>query len=421
MLFNQHLVRSQFPALSSEAIFFDNPGGTQITRRAMDQMTSYLSKHNANHGGAFSTSITSDHILDEARAACADFVNADRPDEIVFGNNMTTLTLNMSRSISRNWKPGDEIILTRLDHDANLTPWALAAEERDVKVNYLDFDPETGTLKLDDLPEFLEHQPKLIALGYASNALGTINPVKEITELAHNAGAIVYVDAVQFAPHGIIDVQDLNCDFLVCSAYKIFGPHAGFLYGKYRVLEDLFPYKVRPASPHPPGKFETGTQNHEGIAGILGAIEYLEWIGSQFGVSYERVFGNYYSGRKLRLKQAMAAIHAGENPLSSQMLAVLNETPGLTLYGLRDLSRIDDRVPTYAFRLEGWHPRRFAEVLADENIYVWDGNFYAPSVTNRLGIEESGGLLRVGLVHYNTDEEVNRFAEILQKLAIKPN
>ena len=285
-------IRSQFPSLDRPAIFFDNPGGTQIARQSLDRINRYLLECNANHEGAFATSKASDAVLDEAHRAMADFYNAASPEEIVFGNNMTTLTLHISRSISREWKEGEEIVVTRLDHDANVTPWVLAAQDRGVKVNWVDFDVEDGTLKLDDLQKALERKPRLLAVGYASNSLGTVNPVEKIIKMAHDAGAMVYIDAVQYAPHGPIDVQKLDCDFLISSAYKFFGPHSGILYGKHDLLEKLFAYKVRPATNKLPGKFETGTQNHEGIAGVLGAIEYFEWVGKQFGNEFAGNLGD---------------------------------------------------------------------------------------------------------------------------------
>lgn len=411
-------IRSQFPALQQQAgvIFFDNPGGTQIARPSLDRVTAYLTQHNANHGGAFLTSQRSDAVLDEAHAAMADFYNAARPEEIVFGNNMTTLTLHISRSISRTWQPGDTIVVTRLDHDANVTPWVLAAQDRGVNVRWVDFDVEDGTLRLDDFAAAMETRPRLVAVGYASNALGTINPVKKLVEMAHTAGAQVYIDAVQYAAHGPIDVQDLGCDFLVSSAYKFFGTHAGILYGRNDLLNELFAYKVRPATNDLPGRFETGTQNHEGIAGVLGAIEYLEWIGQNFGGDYAEKFARKFSGRRLHLKQAMAAIRAYEFEISRAVLGVLEETPGARLYGLPDVQRLDERVPTFAFTLDGWRPRQVAEKLAAQDIYVWDGNYYAINVTERLGVETQGGMVRVGPVHYNTLEEVEKLGEELSKL-----
>jgi cysteine desulfurase family protein (TIGR01976 family) len=411
-------IRSQFPALQqhSGVVFFDNPGGTQIAQQSLDRINAYLTQHNANHGGAFATSQKSDAVLDEAHAAMADFYNAARPEEIVFGNNMTTLTLHISRSISRGWNPGDTIVVTRLDHDANVTPWVLAAQDRGVAVRWVDFDVEDGTLKLDDFAAAMETHPRLVAVGYASNALGTINPLKKLVQMAHAAGAQVYIDAVQYAAHGLIDVQDLGCDFLISSAYKFFGTHAGILYGRYDLLDELFAYKVRPAPNTLPDRFETGTQNHEGIAGVLGAIEYLQWVGQTFGQDYQEKYGDHFSGRRLHLKQAMSAIRAYEFEISRAVLGVLEEIPGVRLYGLADVHRLEERVPTFAFTLNGWHSRQVAEELSRQNIYVWDGNYYAINVTERLGLEETGGMVRVGPVHYNTLDEVKQLKETLWKL-----
>ena len=415
---NLKLIRQQFPALDRPAIFFDNPGGTQIAKHSLDRINKYLIECNANHEGAFATSIASDAVLDEAHRAMADFYNAPSAEEIVFGNNMTTLTLHISRSISRDWNEGDEIVVTRLDHDANVTPWALAAQDRGVKVNWVDFDVEDGTLKFDDLQKALERKPRLLAVGYASNSLGTINPIEKIIKMAHEAGTLVYIDAVQYAPHGPIDVQKLDCDFLVSSAYKFFGTHTGILYGKRDLLEKLFAYKVRPATNKLPGKFETGTQNHEGIAGVLGAIEYFEWIGREFGDEYtEGLSGEGYQGRKLELKKGMTAIRAYEFELGRALLSALEAVPGLRLYGLTDVRRLDDRVATFSFRLKDIPPRLVAEKLAEEGIYVWDGNYYALNVSERLGVEDQGGMVRVGAAHYNTLEEVERLKEALIKIS----
>ncbi|MBL8103344.1 MAG: cysteine desulfurase-like protein [Anaerolineales bacterium] len=418
MSLNLDLIRQQFPSLNRPDIFFDNPGGTQIARPSLDRINRYLIESNANHEGAFATSIASDAVLDEAHRAMADFYNAASPEEIVFGNNMTTITLHISRSISREWKEGDEIVVTRLDHDANVTPWVLAAQDRGVKVNWVDFDVEEGTLNLDDLQKALERKPKLLAVGYASNSLGTINPIKKIIDMAHAAGSLVYIDAVQYAPHGPIDVQKLDCDFLISSAYKFFGTHAGILYGKRDLLEKLFAYKVRPATNKLPGKFETGTQNHEGIAGVLGAVEYFEWIGREFGGEFtEGLAGENYQDRRLELKKAMTAIHAYEYELARSLLSTLVSVPGLRLYGLADVRRLDERVATFSFRIKNLHPRAVAEKLAQEGIYVWDGHYYAINVSERLGVEEHGGMVRVGAAHYNTLDEVARFGEVMKKIS----
>jgi len=412
------LVRSHFPSLQRPLIFLDNPGGTQIADTALQRIQQYLLQCNANHGGAFPTSVESDAILEEAHQAMADFYSAASAQEIVFGPNMTSLTLHISRSIARTWKRGDCIVVTRLDHDANVTPWVLAAEDRGCRVLWVDFHPEDGTLDLDSYRAALEHSPRLVAIGYASNALGTINPVRKLIRWAHEAGAWVYVDAVQYAPHGLIDVQDLDCDFLVASSYKFFGPHQGILYGKYELLERLFPYKVRPAPSEPPGKFETGTQNHEAIAGVLGALEYLIGLGREFGAEREEDLRDRgYQGRALELKKGMQVIRGYEYELSRALLESLQEIPGLRLYGLTDPLRLEERVPTFAFRLGDLHPRYVAEQLAARGIAVWDGNYYAINVTERLGLEDSGGMVRVGAVHYNTLEEIDRLRDALLEIS----
>jgi len=411
-------IREHFPALKNPAIFLDNPGGTQIVQQSIDRMNAYLVEHNANFHGAFKTSRESDAVLEEARSAAADFLNAPLPEEIVFGPNMTSLTFNISRSLARTWNPGDEIVLTRLDHDANITPWTLVAEERGCTVNWVDFNPGDGTLNMEELRAALEGKPRLVAVGYASNALGNINPIARITEMAHAAGALVYVDAVHFAPHGPIDVQQLGCDFLVCSAYKFFGPHIGFLFSRYEILEGLEAYRVRPAPLDPPGKFEQGTKNHEGIAGLLGTLEYLEWLGVTFGEQYLEKYDQQFSGRRLRLKCAMAAIHAYEYKLSRSLLDMLSEMPGATIYGPQNVLRLEERVPTFSFTLHEWRPRHVAEELDKSGIYVWNGNFYALAVTERLSLEETGGMVRVGAVHYNTLDEIAQFCEALARIAL---
>ena len=419
MSLNSTAIRQQFPSLQREDVFFDNPGGTQIARQSLERMQRYLLECNANHEGAFRTSRESDAVLHEARAAMADFLNASSPDEIVFGNNMTTLTFNMARALAARLQPGDEIVVTRLDHDANISPWLLTAEDRGCKVTWVDFDVEDGTLRLEEFARAMERRPKIAAFGYASNALGTINPAHKLTQMARQAGAIVYIDAVQYAPHGPIDVSELDCDFLVCSSYKFFGPHAGALYGRLDLLNELRPYKVRPASDSAPHKFETGTQNHEGIAGILGAIEYFDWVGAQFGDSKDWSESGL-SGRRLTLKKAMTAIRSYEFELSRALIEAVESAPGTRIFGITDLRRLEERVPTVSFTVEGMAPRRLAERLAEEGFYAWDGNYYALAVTQRLGLEDRGGMLRVGAVHYNTLDEVMRLRQALNRIARTP-
>jgi len=409
-------IRAQFPALKRDAIFLDNPAGTQVAQQVLDRMRHYMVEMNANVHGAFATSRESDALLEEARGASADFLGASRPEEVVFGPNMTSLTFDLSRSLAGWFNPGDEILVTRLDHDANITPWTMMAEDRGCTVRWVDFDVETGELNLDSLGAALEHKPKLVAVGYASNALGTINPVEVITRMAHDAGSLVFIDAVQYAPHGPIDVGEIGCDFLTCSSYKFFGPHMGLLYGKYDLLEELKAYKVRPAHDAPPDKFETGTKSHEGIAGILGALEYLEWVGRTFGEVYREKLSGRYAGRRLKQRQGMAAIRAYEYEISRSLLEIVTNTPGVRLFGPSDPRRLEDRVPTFAINVEGLHPREVAEKFDKDGIYVWDGNYYALAVTERLGVEETGGMVRVGPVHYNTVEEIERFGKVLSKI-----
>ena len=413
------VIKGQFPSLDRPAVFFDNPGGTQIAKHSLDRINRYLLECNANHEGAFPTSQSSDSILHEAHAAMADFLNASSPDEIVFGANMTSLTLHISRSLARRLNPGDEIIVTRMDHDANISPWMLIAEDRGCKLTWVDFDVEDYTLKVDEFEKALENKPKIVAFGYASNATGTINPVRKLTKMAKDAGALVYVDAVQYAPHGPIDVQNLGCDFLVCSAYKFFGPHVGILYGKLELLEELKAYKVRPAPNNPPGKWMTGTQNHEGIAGVLGALEYFEWLADQFAdPQKENLSEEGLSGRRLKLIAAMTAIRAYEFELSRALIEAIQAVPGTYIHGITDMKRLGERVPTVSFTADGKHPLEIAEALGKEGFYVWDGNYYALAVTDRLGIESSGGMVRVGGVHYNSLDEVESLREALVKIDI---
>jgi len=409
-------IRQQFPSLDSPGVFFDNPGGTQIAKQSLDRINRYLLECNANRHGAFATSQASDELLHKAHTAVADFLNASSPDEIVFGQNMTTLTLHISRSLARTLNPGDEIVVTRMDHDANISPWLLVAEDRGCKITWVDFDVEEYTLKLDEFEKALESKPKIVAFGYASNATGTINPVHKLTQMAKDAGALVYIDAVQYAPHGSIDVQSIGCDFLVCSAYKFFGPHIGILYGKLELLEDLKAYKVRPAPNTSPEKWMTGTQNHEGIAGVLGALEHFEWLASQFTVEQKQGLANTgLTGRRTNLVAAMAAISEYEIELSRALIENIQAVPGTHIHGITDMNRPDERVPTVSFTLEGKHPRAIAEALAKEDIYVWSGHYYALAVVQRLGFEASGGMVRVGTTHYNSVDEVSRFGEALAK------
>jgi cysteine desulfurase family protein (TIGR01976 family) len=413
-------VRSLFPALQLQdagrpAVYFDGPGGTQVPQSVIDAMAHYLIHSNANHNGPFRTSRASDATLAAAHQAMADFLNAPSAREIVFGPNMTSLTFQFSRAIGRTLGAGDEIIVTRLDHDANRAPW-LALAERGVTVHEVDFHPADCTLDLDDLAAHLNAHTRLVAVGYASNAVGTISPIHRIAEMAHAAGAWLWVDAVHYAPHGPIDVQALDCDFLVCSPYKFFGPHSGTAWGRYALLEQLRAYKVRPAGNLPPDKFETGTQIHEAQAGVLAAIEYLAGVGRTYGADYAASFPGF-SGRRLELKQALAAIRDYERGLFEHFVAGLLAIPGLTFYGICEPARFGERTPTAAFRLANLSPATVASALGERGVYVWDGNFYALAVTERLGLEGTGGVVRAGLAHYNTREEVDYCLECLGEIA----
>jgi len=412
-------IRAAFPALAETDghgrpyVYFDGPGGTQVPQTVIDAMADYLSRSNANAHGAFVTSQRTDEVIAAAREAAADLFNG-APEEIVFGANMTTLTFHLSRALERELKPGDEVVVTQLDHDANVAPWR-RLEARGVVVRQADFVPPACTLDLEGLRGLLNERTRLVAVGYASNAVGTINDVARIASWARQVGAWTYVDAVHYAPHGPIDVQALGCDFLVASAYKFFGPHMGLLWGRRELLERLQPDKVRPAPDHVPDRFETGTLNHEALAGLVAAVDYLAAIGRRYGEPFAGWYAAF-EGRRLDLKSGLAAVQAYEKELAWRLIRGLQAIPGLRIWGITEPALADWRVPTVSFTLEGWTPRQVAERLAGEGIFVWDGNFYALSVTERLGLEESGGLVRVGLVHYNTPAEVDRLLDALREL-----
>ncbi len=413
MTYNVDEIRSHFPSLASGAIFFDNPGGTQVPQEVIDAVSNYYKTSNSNTHGAFATSQRTDAVIAEARAALADFLNARSPSEIVFGPNMTTLTFSISRAIGRLLDEGDEIIVTRLDHDADVAPW-LALEERGAVIRWVDIHADDCTLDMADFEKHLSTKTKVVAVGGASNAVGSVNDLKTIIPLAHMAGALVFIDAVHFAPHEPIDVQDLDCDLLACSVYKFYGPHLGVLYGKSDLLNRLQPYKVRPSGNQPPDKFETGTANHEGIAGARAAIDYLASVGEKYGAAHAAQF-NAFTGRRLQLKTALTAIKKYERDLFTRLMRGLREIPDIHIYGITDYARFGYRTPTVAFTLEGKTPREIAERLGRENIYVWDGNYYALALMERLGLEAHGGAVRVGLAHYNTVAEVERFLQALNK------
>jgi cysteine desulfurase family protein (TIGR01976 family) len=420
--FDVDALRREFPALDLEegsepVALFDGPGGTQVPRRVMDAMSRYYRTSNANEGGAFGTSRRSDAAVLEARGALSDFLGARSVDEIKFGQNMSTLTLHASRSIAATLRPGDEIVVTTLDHEANISPWRLVADDRGLKVRTVDIRPEDGTLDMASFDSALSDRTRLVAVGWASNALGTINPIAELVRRAHDAGALTYVDAVHWAPHGPINVAGLGTDFLACSTYKFFGPHLGVLYGRAEMLDRLPAYKVRPAH----DRWETGTANFEGIVGAAAAIEYLASVGERFGAPFVSQAGRV-TGRRLTLRTGMLAIRAYEMGLFERLLAGLQAIPGLRVWGVTDRSRLAaERTPTAAVTIQGVPPRAAAEALGRRGIATWDGDFYATSLVERLGLAESGGLLRIGIVHYNTAAEVDRVVAALAEIAASAN
>jgi cysteine desulfurase family protein (TIGR01976 family) len=398
-------VRAQFPSLGLRVdgrpvVYLDNPAGTQVPQQVIDRTTEYWRSMNANHGGAFATSRRSDALIDEVRQAAATFLNARSADEIVFGPNMTTLTFAMSRAIGRELRPGDEIIVTRLEHDADVSPW-LALDERGVRVRFADITVPECTLDMEDLRRQISSKTRLIAVTHASNAVGTIPDLRALSRLAHEAGAWFWVDAVHYGPHGSIDVQAIDCDFLVCSSYKFYGPHQGLLYGRRELLQRLHPFKVRPASEEGPGRWETGTQNHECLAGLLGALEYLARLGGSDQVT------------RSAIEAAMARIAAHERALATRLIQGLQQLPGVQIYGITDFERLEHRVPTISLTWAPHSPEAIAEWLGQNQVFTWHGDHYATELIRRLALEDKGGTLRIGIAHYNTASEIDLVLELL--------
>ncbi len=425
MRYDAKAIRSKFPALSVRddavpRIYFDNPAGTQVPQSVVDKMSECLLESNANLGGYFQTSELASALFDEAHVAMADLLNASGPDEIVFGQNMTTITLYMSRSIGRLMQPGDEIILTRMDHDANVQPWILLARDLDLKIKWLPFDLDSFEFDLSLLDDLLTDKTKLVCVGGASNLIGTINDVKTISSKARNAGAWTYVDAVQSVPHVSTDVQDLGCDFLVCSAYKFFGPHQGILWGRRKALEALEAYKVRPAPDMIPACFETGTLSHEGMAGTTAAVDYLASLGEIFASNYHDQ-NQKYEGRRLHLHAAMDCLFDYETDLAGKLIDGLQHLPGVRVQGITAKDAMVRRVPTVSFTVDGVVPASIAEALARKNIFIWSGHYYAVEPAMALGIYDLGGAIRVGPVHYNTKDEVDAILIALDEILPRAN
>jgi cysteine desulfurase family protein (TIGR01976 family) len=404
--------RRQFPGLRREvagrpAVFFDGPAGSQVPQSVIDAVADCLAHTNANHEGQFATSFESDRMLEEAHQALADFVGATDPGEIAFGANMTSLTFALSRALARTWNAGDEIIVSRLEHDANVSPWVLAAEDAGAAVQYVDIRPDDCTMDVDDFRRRLSPRTRLAAIGCASNAVGSINPVRELAAAVHEVGGLVFLDAVHYAPHGLLDVAEWDCDYLICSAYKFFGPHVGLMWGRRALLESLSPYKLRPATDDLPGRWMTGTQNHEGIAGTMAAVEYLADLG--------RSVDSSATDRRGALRSAMNAIGQYERELAAGLIEGLAALSKITMWGITDPARLDERVPTVSLRHADLGPLELARWLGQRGIFVWHGNYYALPLTETLGLEPEG-MVRVGLLHYNTSDEVNRLLEELAKL-----
>ena len=399
-------VRSQFPALSRTvdgvpAAYLDGPGGTQVPESVIQAMAGFMRAGGSNHGGPFASSRETDAVTESARSAIADLFGAT-PDEIAFGQNMTSLTLSVSRALGATWGSGDNIVVTRLDHDANVWPWVIAARDAGAEVRWLDFIPDDGCrLKTETIGELIDDRTRLVAMTHASNAVGTITDPRPVIEAAHAVGALTYVDAVHYSPHGLVDVAALGTDFLVASAYKFFGPHTGCLYGRSEVLDAVEAYKIRPAPDEPPDKWETGTQSFESLAGVTAAVDYLASLG--FGET-----------RRDLVRSAMGRIGAYEQSLSARFLDGIARTSGVLLFG-RTVT--DGRTPTFAVSVDGTHPDAVAEALGDQGIFVWSGDYYAVEVMNRIGVADQGGLVRIGFAHYNTAGEVDRVLAALKQLA----
>ncbi len=401
-------IRSQFPALSRiigarPAVYLDGPAGTQVPQSVVDRVSECMLNHNANRSGSFATSREVDSMMGQCHRILADFLGATFSDSIAFGPNMTSLTFQFSRALSKEWKPGDRILVSSLDHDANYTPWVLAAKDAGAELKSIDIRPSDATLDLDSLDELLNDRTRLVAVTGASNAVGSLTPLKEIARRVHAVGAELYVDAVHLAPHRAIDVVDLDCDFLVCSAYKFFGPHIGVLYGRRNRMLEIAAYKLRPAPDSLPGKWMTGTQNHACIAGAAAAVEYVAAISA---------IANDGENRRVRILDAMTQISSYETQLISRLIKGLSLIPGVRMFGITEDHRMSERAPTVSFQMSGMKSVFIAQYLGDNGVFSWDGNYYALPLTLALGTEPDG-MVRLGCMHYNTTDEIDRTLELI--------
>ncbi|PTE12336.1 cysteine desulfurase-like protein [Mesorhizobium helmanticense] len=412
MNFPIEAVRERFPALSltdkgRRRIYLDNPAGTQVPQAVADAVARCLLTTNANLGGFFETTVAAQAVVDAAHAAMADFLGAASPEEIIIGANMTTLTYHMSRTLGRTMKPGDEIILTRMDHEGNVSPWLQLAEDLGLVVRWLPFDEQSWQVEEAALAGLITNRTRLVALNYASNLTGSINRVKALTRIAKQAGALVYVDAVQFAPHGLIDVQDLGCDFLICSAYKFFGPHMGILWGCRAVIDALQPYKCRCSSNGLPERFELGTPQIELMAGLSAAVDYFAELGAAAGEG---------GSRRRKIARAFELSIAYENPLAQRLIDGLSDISGLAIHGITDSARLGERVPTVSFSVDGMDPETIARQMNAENIFLWSGHNYAWEIVQQLGIPAEQGVVRIGIAHYNTAAEIDETLESVHRV-----
>ncbi|HHZ08170.1 MAG TPA: cysteine desulfurase-like protein [Rhizobiales bacterium] len=404
-------LRAHFPALAlkdggSRRVYLDNPAGTQVPRAVAEAVARCLIETNANLGGHFATTVAAGRVVEEAHAAMADFLGAAGPDEIVIGANMTTLTYHLSRTLGRGFLPGDEIIVTRMDHEGNVSPWLQLAEDRGLTVRFVPFSTESWQVEGEALAAVLSERTRLVALNHASNLTGSINRVQALTQVAQAAGALVYVDAVQFAPHGLVDVGELGCDFLACSSYKFFGPHLGIVWGRRAVLETLPPYKCRCSSNGLPERFETGTPQIELMAGLTATVDHFAGLGTMVGAT---------GPRRQRIAAAYAAATAHEAGLATRLIDGLLQVDGLTIHGIADKERVAERVPTVSFSLDGIRPDSLVRLMAAENIFVWSGHNYAWEVVHQLGIPADDGVVRIGAAAYNTPAEIDEAVESVRR------
>ena len=402
-------VRAKFPALSLKdkgqmRIYLDNPAGTQVPKAVAYAVARCLIETNANLGGYFATTLAAQEVVDEAHRAMADFLGAATPEEIIIGANMTTLTYHMSRTIGRDWGPGDEIVVTRMDHEGNISPWLQLAEDKGVTVRFVSFDEGSWQVEPEALKAVLTDRTRLVALNYASNLTGSINDVKVLVALAKAAGALTFIDAVQFAPHGAVDVRDIGCDFLACSAYKFFGPHMGVLWGRRDVIDRLEPYKCRCSSNALPERFETGTPQIELLAGLSATVGYFEKLGAAAGGS-----------RPDKIAAAFDKSIQYEKPLAFRLIDGLQSIAGLRIHGITDPQRAVHRVPTVSFTIDGIAPGSIAQELADQNIFIWSGHNYAWEIVHQLGIPADQGVVRIGIAHYNSAHEIDVTLEAVHR------